>query len=192
MAKDKSKSGMKNKHLHARIAFLHKAATYLTDAHHSHEELPQEPADRSSSIEQLNPNRESQAEPQDTASSEPTASKDRTMAIQKPSSGGLPLHLSSHLSQVARKSQIRLSHEVKHSICKRCGTVQAERETCKKFTENLSKGGKKPHADVLVQECGVCGAKKRWPVGARRQKKKNERAAQNACNEIEPQLDEAV
>ena len=51
--------------------------------------------------------------------------------------------------------------------------------TCRKFVENLSNGGRKPHADVLVIECGSCGAQKRWPIGARRQRKKGERKDDN-------------
>jgi ribonuclease P protein subunit RPR2 len=40
--------------------------------------------------------------------------------------------------------------------------------------ENLSKGGRKPWADVLVVRCRVCGFVKRYPVGARRQRKKKD------------------
>jgi ribonuclease P protein subunit RPR2 len=175
MAKDKSKSGIKNKHLHARISFLHQAATYLT----RHQDLPvhADPT-KAGDSEAKQPADEPLT---DTAAqgtmnaSRSSSSKHKVISVQMHSSGGLPLSLSSHLTQVARKSQIRLAPEVKHSICKRCGTIQVEGETCKKFTENLSKGRKKRHADVLIQECGVCGAKKQWPVGAQRQRKKSER-----------------
>lgn len=176
MAKDKSKSGMKNKHLHARIAFLHKAATHLTEQHESRKQPGEDLTEDTYVIKAL----EQPAAPPGPSKAGSTG----PVSIQEPSSGGLPLYLSSHLSQVARKSQIRLSSDVKHSICKRCGTIQVEGETCKKFTENLSKGGKKPRAAVLVQECSVCGAKKRWPVGAERQRRKSHRNVVSSLNEI--------
>lgn len=179
MAKDKFKSGMKNKHLHARISFLHKAATFLTEQHSYFSEPTKDmraevPAQVQSNGSEADPQR-----PESPSISQPSLSRIKStwISVQKPSSGGLPIHLSSHISQVARKSQIRLVQEVKHSICKRCATIQVEGETCRKFTENLCKGAKKQHADVLVQECGVCGAKKRWPVGAQKQGKNTQRKA---------------
>lgn len=50
-----------------------------------------------------------------------------------------------------------------------------EGHTSKKTVENLSKGGRKPLADILVLECKACGATKRWPVGAKRQDRKTKR-----------------
>ena len=175
MAKEKSKPGLKNRHLHARVAYLHQAATYLTNVHSESQHVKESLPGNVEGTEQSDKTH-SEQEATDTCSGNGTTPFQRgAISINKPSSGGLPLYLSSHLSQVARKSQIRLAPEVKHSICKRCGTIQVEGSTSKKFTENLSKRGKKQHADVLVQECGVCGAKKRWPVGARRQKTKFQR-----------------
>jgi ribonuclease P protein subunit RPR2 len=179
MAKEKSKSGLKNKHLHARVAFLHQAATYLTDRRAPLLRGEQGSAGKIATNEQPDKASDQQREAGGTDSGT-TPSQHRIISINKPSSGGLPLYLSSYLSQVARKSQIRLAPEVKHSICKRCGTIQVEGSTCKKFTENSSKGGKKRHADVLVQECEVCGAKKRWPIGAQRQRKKSQRTQMTA------------
>jgi ribonuclease P protein subunit RPR2 len=175
MAKGKSISGMKNKHLHARISFLHQAATYLTGHQELFTQANQTQADGSEGKEPINRPATDTAAQGTPNASRSSSSKHNVISVEKPSSGGLPLYLSSHLNQVARKSQIRLAPEVKHSICKRCGTIQVEGETCKKSTENLSEARKKPHADVLVRECRVCGAKKRWPVGARRQRKKGER-----------------
>lgn len=74
------------------------------------------------------------------------------------------------------KSQIRLSQDVKHSICKRCSAILIPGSTSSSKVENLSRGGKKPWADVLVIECNVCSAQKRFPVGAKRQPRKNLRA----------------
>ena len=180
MAKDKSKDGMKNKHLHARISFLHRAATYLTGHQNLSLQAFQTDRDDKEDKESIDEPAADTLVQATTNASGSGLSKHKVISVQKSSSGGLPLHLSSHLSQVARKAQIRLAPGVKHSICKRCGTIQIEGETCKKSTENLSKGREKRHADVLVQECKVCGAKKRWPVGAKKQRKKSERKMSKA------------
>ncbi|KAF2135685.1 uncharacterized protein K452DRAFT_293037 [Aplosporella prunicola CBS 121167] len=86
-----------------------------------------------------------------------------------------PYHLVSHLQLVSMKAQVRLSHQVKHSICKRCSAILIAGSTSSSRVENLSRGGKKPWADVLVVECNACGAQKRFPVGAKRQPKKKDR-----------------
>ena len=178
MAKDKSKSGLKNKHLHARIAYLHCAAVHLTRDHGTVSTMDQDRNIGSKECEQP---------PEASLAQEHTDSQSQqTTRFDPHPSGGLPIYLSAHLSQVARKSQIRLRSEVKHSICKRCGAIQVEGTTCKKFTENLSKGRKKQHATVLVQECKSCGVRKRWPVGATRQRKKRQRM--NAEAESEGQI----
>ena len=189
MAKEKFKTGVKNKHLHARVSYLHQAAAYLTDAYGQSQHVEQNLA---ASTEDTAPMDEAWDEQEGThtgSGNGTTPSQRGAISINKPSSGGAPLHLSAHLTQVARKSQIRLAPEVKHSICKRCGTIQMEGSTCTKLTENSSKGGKKRHADVLVQKCGVCGAKKRWPVGALRQRKKSQRKRSTACAKNDVQAD---
>ena len=68
--------------------------------------------------------------------------------------------------------------------------------TCQKFVENLSKRtanypNGKPHADVMVVECGICGARKRWAVGARRQGK-GKKARAKAGGEVERVEDEVA
>jgi ribonuclease P protein subunit RPR2 len=96
-------------------------------------------------------------------------------------------HLLSSMRSVSQKAQIRLSRPIKLSVCRRCngllfrlpslsslpsslspsglsnvngtGTGTAE-------IENLSRGGRKPWADVLVVKCRSCGFVKRYPIGA--------------------------
>jgi len=89
----------------------------------------------------------------------------------------LALQLGSDLQQVTRKAQLRLSVDLKRSLCKRCNTVLIPGRTATQSVENLSKGGKKPWADVLVLACMTCDGRKRFPVGAKRQDKKKERRA---------------
>jgi len=191
MAKDKTKSGVPNKHLHARISFLQQAATYLTLQGQG---KPANTLDSGDHLLVSNKANEDSSIPDGHAQSNGKADSEQQdhvghvyaphrIAAQAPGhtktpsatrlhTGGLPLHLATHLRQTALKSQIRLHTNIKRPICKRCSTVLIDGETCTKRVENLSRGGKKPHADVLVLECGVCGAEKRFPVGAKRQKRK--------------------
>lgn len=88
---------------------------------------------------------------------------------------GLALQLGSDLQTVSRKGQVRLSSELKRTICKTCNTVLIPGRTATQAVENESKGGKKSWADVLVITCALCRSKKRFPIGAKRQGKKSER-----------------
>lgn len=152
MAKDKQPKtkGITNKHLHARTTFLYQAATYLT----------------------LQDNSTPKRQVLDAAS-------DHVSNAEQCSSGhrysGLALQLGSDLQTVSRKGQIRLSVDLKRSICKGCNTILVPGRTATHRIENASKGGRKPHADVLVVECVLCGGKKRFPVGAKHQRKKTHR-----------------
>lgn len=188
MAKDKTKSGVPNRHLHARTSYLQQAATYLATASTSTNgskpgthatqggNLTRKTAGRRASEGRPTTSPTSVAHPETNITSEPHGDETRdSLVIQQPSFGGLPLLLASHLAQVARKSQIRLHPSVKHTLCKRCNSPLVEGRTCRKTVENLSKS-RKPHADVLVLQCLACGAEKRWPVGTKRQERKTKRA----------------
>lgn len=190
MAKEKAKGAIPNKHLHARISYLNQAAKYLATCGQQEQRRPVEDTvlrSEHNSVQSSAKRNEYEREP---SSSEPppktthTAQSEKVafdhkgdLVFQHSSFGGLPLQLSAHLTQVARKSQIRLHQSVKHSICKRCNTPLIEGQTCSRSAENLSKGRRKPHADVLVLQCQGCGAAKRRPVGAQRQRRKTDRKA---------------
>lgn len=170
MAKEKKKNGVPNKHLHARVSYLQEIATHLITAtgkpspfHNGHVELPPDLV----AEDGLTAN--------DNISTQPTGRGQVSghNNVKKWPDGSA--RLASHLTQIARRSQIRLSPQVKHQICKHCATILNEDSTCKKYTENLSRNGRKAHANVLVIECGVCGTCKRFPIGAKRQAKKNDR-----------------
>ena len=88
---------------------------------------------------------------------------------------GLSRRLVSDLYGVSLKAQIRLSPSIKHTACKRCHNLLVEGSTLKIYMENKSRGGKKPWADVLVHECTQCGKSRRFPVGAKRQRRRNDR-----------------
>ncbi|KAF2873015.1 RNAse P Rpr2/Rpp21/SNM1 subunit domain-containing protein, partial [Massariosphaeria phaeospora] len=154
MANDKppKTKGIANRHLHARTTFLYHAATYLTLQ-----------AGRTT-----RPTAAPQAGPSETVHLEETAI---------PRYSPLALQLGDHLRTVSRKGQVRLSANLKRTVCKTCNTVLVPGHTSTQVVENASKGGKKPWADVLVVHCTVCGTKKRFPVGATKRKRKSEREA---------------
>jgi ribonuclease P protein subunit RPR2 len=144
--------GVPSKHLHARTTFLYQAATYLT----LQTTLTDSP---------------------DVTATEPLSGEQAGQMTTKRLSGHSPLalQLGSHLQQVTRKAQLRLSVDLKRTMCKRCNTILVHGSTATQTLENTSKGGKKPWADVLVLECKLCGGKKRFPVGAKKQEKKSVR-----------------
>lgn len=176
MAKEKTKKGAPNKHLTARIAFLQRASVHLTHQAHLHSTRGNKQT-RTSTSDRGQPTSKS-GNPDGTSQAirEPHGARQRGHIAFTPSAvGGLPHLLSSHLAQVARKSQIRLPPDVKHQFCGRCNAALVEERTCRRYVANTSKGGRKPQADVLVIECDACHALKRRPVGAHRQLKKKNR-----------------
>jgi ribonuclease P protein subunit RPR2 len=154
MAKDKIKGakGPPNKHLAARTAFLHQAAVMLAS--------------------QAAPSRK--GEFSDTEEQDITGTNAAATLPPHPTSG-LPFLFTAQLKQVALKSQVRLHTDVKRTICKACNAILIENQSCRKFVENLSRGGKKDWVDVLVIECLACGRKNRIPTGAKRQQRKSKR-----------------
>ncbi|KAI8934507.1 hypothetical protein NX059_008207 [Plenodomus lindquistii] len=140
--------GISNKHLHARTTFLYQAATYLT---------------------------------LQTTQAEITAPATRVQiaggsdASLTHARSPIALQLGSDLQQVSRKAQLRLAVDLKRSMCKSCNSILVPGKTASQHIENVSKGEKKPWADVLVLECLFCGSKKRFPVGAKQQLKKSKR-----------------
>lgn len=186
MAKEKAKKGVPNKHLHARIAYLDQAVKYLSaqSLTQSHKETQnpdteklhdhQQPVERTTTIP---PGTLAIDAAHSIANKKPSPGHASTVTFNPPPSG-LPLQLNAHLRSVAQKAQIRLSQDVKHAICKICCSPLIEGETCLRSTENLSKGGRKPWAEVLVLKCCACGACKRFPIGAKKQKRKSLREAE--------------
>ncbi|KAH7075471.1 RNAse P Rpr2/Rpp21/SNM1 subunit domain-containing protein [Paraphoma chrysanthemicola] len=144
--------GVPSKHLHARTTFLYQAATYLT--------LQTAPTIREASgrigHSDLSP---------------------QSSALQLPHHSPLALQLGVDLQQVSRKAQLRLSVDLKRTICKACNTVLVPGSTATQAIENMSRGAAKPWADVLVIKCRICGGKKKFPVGAKKQPKKKYRKA---------------
>jgi ribonuclease P protein subunit RPR2 len=144
--------GIPSKHLHARTTFLYQAAAYLT----------------------------LQTAPNLLGTSQNAAQSGthlQTPAHRLLEHSPLALQLGSDLQQVSRKAQLRLSVDLKRTMCKTCNTILVPGRTATQTVENSSTGGKKPWADILVLECCFCGGKRNFPVGATTQPKKRDRKA---------------
>lgn len=180
MAKDKSKNqkGVTQKHLHSRISYLYQAANYLASVENGVQQIPvlQNGASNKSSIGNIDAHTDSRDTPRQYSA--PWNSKIRESEARiTHNSCILPMscRLVGSLRAISLKSQIRLTPELKQSICKRCDNILVTGSTSVARIENKSKGGRKPHADVLVLTCAICGAEKRFPVGATRQVRKHKR-----------------
>jgi len=175
MGKEKANTqrGPAQKHLHSRISYLYQAATYLSNLDSREEHSNTGP------ITDAPTNEVTHGGLQSSKSGEPNPPRmyenvqTQTMILSK----GLPLSrlFVSHLRAVSLKGQIRLTHEMKRSICKCCNCLLVPGSTSTTSMENKSRGGRKPWADVLVMSCTTCGAVKRFPVGAKRQLRRRER-----------------
>jgi len=164
MAKAKGGKGVTQKHLHSRLSYLHQASVYLHTA--SNRQQTKQPA--VSAKQEL----------QETINQSPGGDKEECASEHS-------RHLLTQLRAVSLKSQIRLTPELKNSVCKRCDSLLVAGQTSVHTLENASRGGRKPCADVLVIKCKFCGYKKIFPVGAKRQKGRPKLAAQRKDEKME-------
>ncbi|RVX71432.1 hypothetical protein B0A52_05004 [Exophiala mesophila] len=145
-----NKPGIPQKHLHSRLSYLHQAATLLTTAHH--------------------------ATQTETAASHNKTQISDNQAAETPISRTIPPReanrLLSHLRGVSRKSQLRLSPKMKHTICRRCDSLLIAGMTSSAIVVNDSKDATKPWADVFEIRCKQCDTVKRFPVGVETDAKK--------------------
>ncbi|RPB01879.1 Rpr2-domain-containing protein, partial [Choiromyces venosus 120613-1] len=80
-------------------------------------------------------------------------------------SPNLSRNLVSTARTVAKKAVIRFDPSIKRTWCKRCNAVLVPGVSCEHRVDNLSRGGRKAWADVLIVRCWGCGCLKRFPVG---------------------------
>lgn len=190
MKAEKKAIGVSQRHLYSRISFLYQAATHLMNARPDRglgattdNEFPG-PVHSKSTIHQTE-----EAQDINVEASEPLLS-----ASHSPPKPGLmdalgpSCHLISHLRSVSLKGQIRLSPAMKHSICKRCDALLVPGSTSSARVENKSRGGKKAWADVLIVTCRSCNAVKRFPVAAKRQRRRPQRASNTKLINKDPKL----
>ena len=184
-SKARTQKGIAQKHLHSRISFLYQAATYLAQV--DGQSQARVPCINDESKKSCDPGRELQC-----AVTTPKAVSEDGLHISTieqhnmiPEIGSendwaskdfaLSRQLLAHLRAVSLRSQIRLTPAVKHAVCKRCNVVLIPGSTSTSYIENKSSGGRKPWADVLVTTCTACGTSKRFPVGAKRQVRRESR-----------------
>lgn len=177
-SKDNKIQSIPNKHLYSRVSYLAQAATYVEQAHISFQKNPQQ-------VNEIVKDSDVVAKSKNAllACSKPSLQDGAPLKREPASSPGeLPLntqrYLMTQLQAVASKCQIRLSGQFKHTICKRCNALLDDK-TSSKRTENKSKGGRKPWADVYVIKCLSCATEKRFTVGAKRQVSKANRLRAN-------------
>ena len=184
-SKAKTQKVVAQKHLHSRISFLYQAATYLAKV--DGQSQARVSCINDESKKSCHPGRELQC----AATTPQAASKDglHVSTIEQhnmiPEIGpvndwaskdfALSRQLLGHVRAVSLRSQIKLTPAVKHTICKRCNVLLTSGSTSTSYIENQSSGGRKPWADVLVTTCTACGASKRYPVGAKRQVRRESR-----------------
>lgn len=183
----KSNTGTPNQHLQARVLYLYRAANYLANIQDDRETLESTAAvsSKSGNIKVKQVSLQDTEQPMiDTDISEPVppedVAQDCVISYSKMDcrleAAGSSRHLLSHLRSVSLKSQIRLSPAMKRSICKRCDAILIAGRTSSSCMENKSRNRNKPWADVLVVTCNSCATAKRYPVGAKRQSRKGQRA----------------
>jgi ribonuclease P protein subunit RPR2 len=139
MAKSKGSKGksVPNKHIHARLSYLHQASSYLYLARQG----------------------------EDMEGSERPVAPVEECPVKQGVDHSQSRHLLSQLRAVSLKSQIRLTPQIKHTICKRCNSLLIAGRTSTETIVNESRGGKKPQGDLLVVQCDFCGNERRIAVG---------------------------
>lgn len=161
MAKSQAPKGgskVPNKILYSRMSYLYQAATYLALHGNDTQKEQTKGTDSDTSMEDID-QCQSKVEANVTGSCQ-----------------SLSRRLISEFRLVSQKGMMRISPEMKHSMCKNCQTLLMEGTTCTAHVENRSKGGKKPWADVLVRKCNTCGLEKRFPLAAERQPRRPRRS----------------
>ncbi|KAI4183272.1 MAG: hypothetical protein L6R41_005489 [Letrouitia leprolyta] len=181
---NKGGSSNSQKHLHSRVSYLYRAASYLAGA-----------PDRKQAEEQ-NICKQAVAEPTQSQGNQgnqqgsnpsvlgnvltqtkentinPTMQTETQSTMYDEASVRLML---SHVQGISRKSLFRLPSSMKHSICRRCHVLLVNERNSTQWVENPSRGGKKPWANVLVITCNACETARHFPIGAKRQPRKKDR-----------------
>lgn len=186
-AQDKAKSqkGVAQKHLHSRVSYLYQAATYLARVADQSQASPLYVSDQVKKQSESGEELPCAAACSNAVSDEglPIAQTEQENPMYKikpddertSEHSALSRQLIVHLRAVSFKAQIRLSPTMKHTMCKRCDVLLVPGSTSTSYMENNSRGARKPWADVLVTTCIACGTAKRFPVGAKRQLRRESR-----------------
>jgi ribonuclease P protein subunit RPR2 len=163
-AKPDGKKRVQNRHLYARLSYLQQTAHFLST---------QQPQSKTSSDDGSKHSQDETAKCHLSCSSLSLKETHSPKNLNfKPIGMALSRELSAHTVAIARKSTLRLSPEMKRSICKSCSATLIDGRTSTSRTENESHNGQKPWADVLVITCQTCQMEKRFPVGQTKTKRR--------------------
>ena len=168
-AKAKKAVGMPNRHLASRISYLFQAASYLQNSkvENSTEAEHHPPSSATGPNSNTSP-KDKPPKLRLEAAKIPLETEGTKRLPCKASHAPLARQLLSQLGEVSLKSQVRLTPDIKRSICRRCHTLLIPGQSSELFSENLSRRASKPWAEVIVVRCKTCQAVKRFPVGAHR------------------------
>lgn len=140
------------KAMHSRVSYLYQAAIHLAINQPDHEDKQQE-----------------------NTAGIPRKAEDNP----KTYTGNMSRRYVSEMRSITQKAQLRMSPDMKHSICKNCDSLLLEGSTCISVVENKSKGGRKSWADILLRKCTACGKETRIPLALKRQKRKHHRLSED-------------
>ncbi|KAL8934093.1 MAG: hypothetical protein Q9211_005410 [Gyalolechia sp. 1 TL-2023] len=185
-----NKGGCSNaqKHLRSRVSYLYRAASYFAGLSAGKEIVEQNSSKQAVSERTETQERQDKQEKQPPSiagnvvnqilestvgPAKQTESQSGPFAVYDEASIRVML---SHVKGISKKSQLRLSSSMKHSICKRCHVLLVNGRNSTQRVENRSRGAKKPWATVLVITCNSCDTAKYFPIGATRPPKKKDRS----------------
>lgn len=139
MAKPKGSKGknVPNRHIHARLSYLHQASSYLFPARKG----------------------------ENLGGVECAPGQVEEHPVQEGVDHAQSRHLLSQLRAVSLKSQIRLAPHVKQTMCKRCNSLLVAGTTSTDTIVNESRGRNRSQGDVLVVRCVFCENQRRIAVG---------------------------
>lgn len=173
------------KHLHSRVSYLYRAASYfsgLSTRNQAGEQRCKTEAFTACNGGQVRQENPFSSGPGHIETPGQTTAADLPKVTTSPPEGSSMVYseantrmMLSYIKGISRKGQIRLSPSMKHSMCKRCDILLVHGRTSTQRLENRSREGKKPWADVLVVTCNSCGTAKRFPIGAKRQPNRKDR-----------------
>lgn len=173
------------KHLHSRVSYLYRAASYLAglsiEKQVEEQDIPKQAVSKPIESQGIRRNQEERSSSSPTnveiqakdSAIDPIKQTENLSTAYNEASVRLML---SHVKGISRKSLLRLPSSMKHSICKRCHVLLIHGRNSTQRIENRSRGGKKPWANVLVITCNACGTVRHFPVGAKRPRKRKDRS----------------
>ena len=197
--KDKVSKGPQQQHLYSRISYLYQAAAFLATTQtvgqkrvHLGQKSSTNDVQESCGLPSMIP----LATSEQYGTQEPVKKDiqaDHVVDDKRPpqtTSSNHSRRLVNSLNAVSRKGLVRLTPEMRRTLCKRCDSLLLPGISSIHSIENTSKDGKKPWADVVCIECSSCGARKRFPIGAARQSRKTSRPNKPIVTAASPEAPE--